>query len=104
MEAKLVSELQTGPGWPFEPKWDGFRCLAASRGIALSCAVNPENRSRDISLKCGSLCRSKTKSGHSRGELIIEINDKLSFNALQMHTHAIQAGLPVLDSSDRTGR
>ena len=30
------------------------------------------------------------------GELIIEINGKLSFDALQMHTHAIQAGLPVL--------
>ena len=31
MEAKLVTELQTGPGWPFEPKWDGFRCLAAKQ-------------------------------------------------------------------------
>src|SRR6266542_3275063 len=28
MEAKLVSSLPEGPQWQYEPKWDGFRCLA----------------------------------------------------------------------------
>jgi ATP-dependent DNA ligase len=28
MEAKGVKKLPTGEGWQFEPKWDGFRCLA----------------------------------------------------------------------------
>src|SRR3954465_7066734 len=32
MEAKLVGELPQGPGWQFEPKWDGFRCLAFRAG------------------------------------------------------------------------
>ena len=32
MEAKLVSELPEQPGWQFEPKWDGFRCLAFRAG------------------------------------------------------------------------
>jgi ATP-dependent DNA ligase len=32
MEAKLVDELPEGPGWQFEPKWDGFRCLAFRAG------------------------------------------------------------------------
>jgi ATP-dependent DNA ligase len=27
-----VDELPTGPGWQFEPKYDGFRCLAHRRG------------------------------------------------------------------------
>jgi ATP-dependent DNA ligase len=27
-EARSVSEIPTGPGWLYEPKWDGFRCLA----------------------------------------------------------------------------
>jgi ATP-dependent DNA ligase len=27
MEALLVPELPQGPGWQYEPKWDGFRCL-----------------------------------------------------------------------------
>ena len=28
MEALLVDALPEGEGWQFEPKWDGFRCLA----------------------------------------------------------------------------
>ena len=28
MEAKLVTSLPEGPQWEYEPKWDGFRCLA----------------------------------------------------------------------------
>ena len=32
MEAKLVDQLPTEPGWQFEPKWDGFRCLAFRAG------------------------------------------------------------------------
>ena len=27
MDALLVSEMPTGEGWQYEPKWDGFRCL-----------------------------------------------------------------------------
>ena len=32
MEARLVSDLPREPGWQFEPKWDGFRCLAFHGG------------------------------------------------------------------------
>ena len=32
MEAKLVSELPEGKQWQYEPKWDGFRCLAFRDG------------------------------------------------------------------------
>jgi ATP-dependent DNA ligase len=32
MEAKAVAELPHGDGWLFEPKWDGFRCLAFRDG------------------------------------------------------------------------
>ncbi len=28
MEAGLAAELPAGAGWQYEPKWDGFRCLA----------------------------------------------------------------------------
>src|ERR1043165_4017474 len=31
-EARAVKELPRGPGWLYEPKWDGFRCLAFRRG------------------------------------------------------------------------
>lgn len=32
MEAQLVRELPAGPGWQYEPKWDGFRCLVFREG------------------------------------------------------------------------
>src|SRR4051794_31571293 len=32
MEALLATELPEGEGWQYEPKWDGFRCLARRDG------------------------------------------------------------------------
>ena len=32
MEALLVDALPTEGGWQFEPKWDGFRCIAFKAG------------------------------------------------------------------------
>ena len=32
MEALSASEVPTGPQWQYEPKWDGFRCLAFRDG------------------------------------------------------------------------
>ena len=32
MEAQLGAELPAGPGWQYEPKWDGFRSLAFKDG------------------------------------------------------------------------
>ena len=28
MEAELVAQIPTGSEWQYEPKWDGFRCIA----------------------------------------------------------------------------
>jgi ATP-dependent DNA ligase len=28
MEARSVEEIPTGDDWHYEPKWDGFRCIA----------------------------------------------------------------------------
>ena len=35
MEAKLIEELPRGTDWQYEPKWDGFRCLALRDGSAV---------------------------------------------------------------------
>ena len=35
MEAEAADQLPTGPDWLFEPKWDGFRCLAFRDGDAV---------------------------------------------------------------------
>ena len=36
MEALLAAELPDGEGWQYEPKWDGFRCLARRDGNEVS--------------------------------------------------------------------
>ena len=32
MEAQLVERIPQEKGWQYEPKWDGFRCLAFKDG------------------------------------------------------------------------
>src|ERR1044072_8156025 len=32
MEARIAEALPDDPGWQFEPKWDGFRCIALRQG------------------------------------------------------------------------
>ena len=36
MEAELVRELPDGPGWQYEPKWDGFRGVLENDGGELA--------------------------------------------------------------------
>ena len=36
MEAKSAMELPVGGNWQYEPKWDGFRCLAFRDGDKVS--------------------------------------------------------------------
>src|SRR5207302_1767894 len=36
MEALAVDAIPTEPGWQFEPKWDGFRCLAFRDGAKIT--------------------------------------------------------------------
>ena len=33
MDALLVETMPEGPGWQYEPKWNGFRCLVF-RGVS----------------------------------------------------------------------
>jgi len=36
MEARLVEGIPEGPEWLYEPKWDGFRCLAFKEGKSVA--------------------------------------------------------------------
>ena len=86
MEAKLAAVLPTGEGWQFEPKWDGFRCLAAvsSGKVELtSKAGKPLGRYfPDIVAGLAALPDCVLD-----GELIIPVGPTLSFEALQLRLH-----------------
>lgn len=92
MEAKLVDEAPTGPGWRFEPKWDGFRCLAFRHGdevLLKAKSGKPLNRFfPDVveALKALPVPRFVVD-----GELTIDVDGTPSFEALQMRLHPAES-------------
>lgn len=88
MEARLVESLPEGPGWQFEPKWDGFRAVAEREGDSVriwSKSGKPlERYFPDVAAVLAALPVPRFKVD---GELIIPVGDALSFAALQARLH-----------------
>ena len=86
MEAKPVEALPDSEGWQFEPKWDGFRCLAfvgKGRAQLFSRTGKPLGRYfPDVAEALVGLPETVLD-----GELIIPVGKHLSFDALQMRLH-----------------
>ena len=53
MEALLAAELPEGEGWQFEPKWDGFRCLARRDGDEVTLTTLPRRSATPTGRKFG---------------------------------------------------
>ena len=97
MEALLAAELPEGEGWQYEPKWDGFRCLARRDGNEVSLTSRsgkPLGRYfPEVVEMIGSL---KERHFLLDGELIISIGDTLSFDALQLRLHPAESRIRKL--------
>jgi ATP-dependent DNA ligase len=88
MEAKLVTELPKNVGWQFEPKWDGFRCLAFRAGGDVEIkAKSGKSLSRFFPEVLENLRADSPKTFVLDGELVIPVDGALSFDALQMRLH-----------------
>jgi ATP-dependent DNA ligase len=88
MEAKLVTELPKDSGWQFEPKWDGFRCLAFRAGGDVEIkAKSGKSLSRFFPEVLENLRAVSAKTFVLDGELVIPVDGALSFDALQMRLH-----------------
>lgn len=88
MEAKLVDSLPDGPGWQFEPKWDGFRCLAFRDGADIEImSKSGKSLARYFPEVVAMLGDIKAPDFVIDGELVIEIDGALSFDALQARLH-----------------
>ncbi|WP_293675767.1 ATP-dependent DNA ligase [uncultured Phenylobacterium sp.] len=88
MEAKLVDELPSEAGWRFEPKWDGFRCLAyRSGGEVLLKARSGKSLNRFFPDVAAALLALPVDRFVVDGELTIAVDGGLSFEALQMRLH-----------------
>jgi ATP-dependent DNA ligase len=88
MEARLVDELPDGDGWQFEPKWDGFRCLAFRAGDTAELhAKSGKPLARYFPDMVAVLGGLSADCFVLDGELAIPVGDSLSFDALQMRLH-----------------
>jgi ATP-dependent DNA ligase len=88
MESRSVDEIPSGAGWQYEPKWDGFRCIAFRDGNDIylqSKAGQPLARYfPDVVEALGQLPSRKFVLD---GELAIPIGNALSFDELQLRLH-----------------
>jgi ATP-dependent DNA ligase len=96
MEAKSAEKLPKGR-WQYEPKWDGFRCLAFK-----------EHDKVDLRAKSGKplgryfpeVVAMLRDLGAERfvvdGELVVELDGRLAFDALQMRLHPAESRIRKL--------
>ena len=88
MEAQQVDELPRGKGWQFEPKWDGFRCLASRDGAKVELmGRSGKSLARYFPEVVAGLARLPVRRFTLDGELVIPVGKSLSFEALQMRLH-----------------
>jgi ATP-dependent DNA ligase len=89
MEARLVDALpEEGGPWQYEPKWDGFRCLAFKDGskVALM-AKSGKPLTAFFPEIAAALKLAKPARFILDGELVIPAGKVFSFDALQMRLH-----------------
>jgi ATP-dependent DNA ligase len=88
MEAETVDVIPVGPEWQYEPKWDGFRCLAFRRGkkVVLQ-SKSGKPLSRYFPEVIAQLEKLKSDQFVLDGELVIPAGNRLSFNDLLMRIH-----------------
>jgi ATP-dependent DNA ligase len=92
MEALLAAELPDGKGWQFEPKWDGFRCLARRDGEeVMLTSKSGKPLARYFPEVVEMLLGTKDSDYLLDGELIIPVGDVLSFDALQLRLHPAES-------------
>lgn len=88
MEARSATELPGGDAWQYEPKWDGFRCLAFKSGDEVDIrAKSGKPLGRFFPEIVALLRRLEPDIFVLDGELVIEVDGRLSFDALQMRLH-----------------
>ena len=94
MEAEPVDALPDGPGWQYEPKWDGFRCLVFRDGAAFRLqSRNGKPLARFFPEVEAALLALPAKRFVLDGELVIPDQP---FDALQMRLHPAQSRIDKL--------
>lgn len=97
MEARSAASLPDGEGWQYEPKWDGFRCLAyvAPDSVRL-CSKGGKTLGRFFPEIVELLARHLSRPCVLDGELIVVIDGRAAFDALQARLHPAESRIARL--------
>ncbi len=88
MEARLVDEIPAGPGWQYEPKWDGFRCLAFRDGDRIELqSKSGQPLARYFPEVVEHLRSLSARSFVLDGEIVVPVDGRLSFDDLLQRIH-----------------
>lgn len=92
MEALLVDEIPQGPHWQYEPKWDGFRCLAFRDGDEIYLqSKSGQPLARYFPEVVAALSKLDAKKFVLDGEIAIPLGEKLSFDDLLLRLHPAES-------------
>ncbi len=88
MEAKSVEQLPSGDAWQYEPKWDGFRCLAFRDGDRIDLqSKSGQPLARYFPEVAEALLKLKAKQFVLDGEIVVPVKGQFSFDDLLMRIH-----------------
>jgi ATP-dependent DNA ligase len=88
MEAKSVEKLPAGDVWQYEPKWDGFRCIAFRDGNKVELqSKSGQPLARYFPEVAEALLKLKAKQFVIDGEIVVPVEGKFSFDDLLMRIH-----------------
>jgi ATP-dependent DNA ligase len=91
MEAQLVRELPDGDGWQYEPKWDGFRGVLENLDGELHLWSRNERPLLRYFPELAALGDQLPAQSALDGEIVIERDGALDFDALQMRLHPAES-------------
>ncbi|MFN2578823.1 MAG: ATP-dependent DNA ligase [Pyrinomonadaceae bacterium] len=88
MEAKSVEKLPVGDNWQYEPKWDGFRCIAFRDGDSVDLqSKSGQPLARYFPEVVEAVRKLKAKQFVIDGEIVVPVKGKFSFDDLLMRIH-----------------
>jgi ATP-dependent DNA ligase len=99
METRSAAKLPEGANWQYEPKWDGFRCLAFKEGSQVDLrAKSGKPLGRYFPEMITLLQNWPSERFVVDGELVIEMEGQPAFDALQMRLHPAESRIQKLAS------
>lgn len=96
-EARSVEEIPSGQNWQYEPKWDGFRCLAFREGSTVAMqSKSGQPLGRYFPELIEALLHLSPNKFVLDGEIVIELEGRLSFDDLLQRIHPAESRIKRL--------